>query len=971
MANVLSTCYPPVMTATFADAIVNTESAKVYFSLSSFNSGSDIYRVHITVVNQQTNESVLSNSTGILVQEDLTTMRDDGDEEGLYHVTIDVSDLATDTMETIGAWNTNMYYAVQIRFDTKRFDNTGSQTSVYNDAYFLNNTQYFSEWSEVCLVRAIPQPTLYMNPWYSNSDDSTYPARQDFINGITTISGRLTFEGQDTDYHSYLSSYELLQSYKVEVIDKLESDEDEVLFESSRIYTTKNIDQNTITYNLDLMNANLEDSTEFRVRIIYTTKNQYTDYMDFPCQLGEYIEDTDFSPTVTVTLDDDNGIASVGIVNTRAVTGTLYVKRSSSLSNFKTWETIREESVIGTINLTIEDTTVGSGIWYQYYVQFKKKKGGTMSEITKSKVIFPSFYNAIVSRDGKQFGIKYNYTISSMKPVVNRQKIDTLGGQYPKFAENAILNYKQFSVSGLISTQEDEEELFLGKKEFYGNRYNDYTSFEKNEYRDAYTIENYNYFWEREFREKLVEWLNDGEPKLYRSMTEGTMVVMVTDVSLTPNSTLSRRLWNFSATFYEIADGHSLETLDSLGIYTVITPETVIEDSDGGNNKPDSDLPTFSIPGQLYNYKWVSNGTNLVSTILSNLNTRYKGARQNKVGILPKITAVKLHFTSEPKLFYQYGDSFLLVEEVKEDGAVKYLKTSSTGRLPDSTKMFGDEESSGYTGLMRGYRFTASEADIQNPDDGSLFFVNASGYYQIPSFISLQSLFLKDEGTEVTVEYVVTYEEDDTGYTADGSQTAGSVISTSIEKRIVGQEYGYFAADTYIADDINMKYSQLSPQTDTANKYVYRMDWWRGLCVDADPYSVISIKYRNDEKYNSYTVGFGGVLHLLRDVPIEDLGFLGRETRLLDEDVENAAFCEDYECIDSGITATSTRSIKNPVVHLVYHVGKKDYLYYIDGKFYERNATTGIAKVPVWGLVSYYANVYKDVYERTNSTTTT
>ena len=46
---------------------------------------------------------------------------------------------------------------------------------------------------------------------------------------------------------------------------------------------------------------------------------------------------------------------------------------------------------------------------------------------------------------------------------MNRQKIDTLGGRYPKFVENAQMNYKQFSISGLISAEGDFNRTFLSE----------------------------------------------------------------------------------------------------------------------------------------------------------------------------------------------------------------------------------------------------------------------------------------------------------------------------------------------------------------------------------------------------------------------------------------------------------------------------------------------------------------------------
>ena len=84
---------------------------------------------------------------------------------------------------------------------------------------------------------------------------------------------------------------------------------------------------------------------------------------------------------------------------------------------------------------------------------------------------------------------------------------------------------------------------------------------------DIYPIDNW--WWERKFREEVIEWLNDGEPKLYRSMTEGNMLVMFDSVSLTPNAQLGRRIWNFSATIYEVGDGYSLTDLSTLGIFSI------------------------------------------------------------------------------------------------------------------------------------------------------------------------------------------------------------------------------------------------------------------------------------------------------------------------------------------------------------------------------------------------------------------
>ena len=50
---------------------------------------------------------------------------------------------------------------------------------------------------------------------------------------------------------------------------------------------------------------------------------------------------------------------------------------------------------------------------------------------------------------------------------------------------------------------------------------------------------------EREFKMKVLSWLTDGKPKLFRSPTEGNFIVRLMNTSLTPNDTLGRMLHTF------------------------------------------------------------------------------------------------------------------------------------------------------------------------------------------------------------------------------------------------------------------------------------------------------------------------------------------------------------------------------------------------------------------------------------------
>jgi hypothetical protein len=63
-----------------------------------------------------------------------------------------------------------------------------------------------------------------------------------------------------------------------------------------------------------------------------------------------------------------------------------------------------------------------------------------------------------------------------------------------------------------------------------------------------------NFRREREFKMEVLNWLNDGKPKLFRSPGEGNFIVRLMNTSLSPNDTLSRMLHTFSCTAYEIAE---------------------------------------------------------------------------------------------------------------------------------------------------------------------------------------------------------------------------------------------------------------------------------------------------------------------------------------------------------------------------------------------------------------------------------
>lgn len=75
----------------------------------------------------------------------------------------------------------------------------------------------------------------------------------------------------------------------------------------------------------------------------------------------------------------------------------------------------------------------------------------------------------------------------------------------------------------------------------------------------------YNLFAERTFKLHVLDWLNDGKLKLFKSPTEGNYVVRLMNNSLTPQDPLGRMLHTFSSTAYEAAN-NNMSSLVSAGI---------------------------------------------------------------------------------------------------------------------------------------------------------------------------------------------------------------------------------------------------------------------------------------------------------------------------------------------------------------------------------------------------------------------
>lgn len=524
--------YPPIV-ETYAPAFLigsgtDKDICRIYFSLSMFNTITEIANVQVSVRNQYNNLSVLDKAqypSEIMltaIKEDNTRTSDDR-----YYIEIKKTDIQG------GNFEINQYYKVQLRFTKNDIKVTPVPSDNKLDGWLAANINYFSEWSTVCLVRGISAPELLVSGFTIEGGNISW------ANYNPIIYGTLTFIDE--------TETEKMKSYQVKLFNKGGT----LLTDSGIQYANNYNNPNSFEYALKY---NFIPGESYKFTVEYTTLNLYSETITYNFTVGEdEFEALDIS--FTALADEENGRIVLNIKKsdiTDGFTGTLIVRRTSSKTNFTIWEDLTEYSYNGAaaIKETFSDTTIESGIWYKYYLQ-KLGNASTKASVKYIKsplmVIFDDMF--LTTKD-RQLKIKFNPTVSSFKRTIQESRTDTIGSQYPFVRRNGYANYAQFPIGGLISFEMDESQLFTSLEELFGENLKLYTS-----YNNAHRITDANnIMYEKLFKDKVIDFLYSEQPKLFRSATEGNFIVKVMDASFSPNATLGRRIVSFTATAYEVAD---------------------------------------------------------------------------------------------------------------------------------------------------------------------------------------------------------------------------------------------------------------------------------------------------------------------------------------------------------------------------------------------------------------------------------
>ena len=309
-----------------------------------------------------------------------------------------------------------------------------------------------------------------------------------------------------------------------------------------------------------------------------TTNNGLTMTKSLALQSQEILE-PDYILSPIAKTNQDNGLIQVGIKtynsqgvdnsseyeNNPIIMGRYQLFRATDADNFTTWKKIKEFDNFSSHLLSFgnnfqplfSDLNVVQGQRYKYKI-CQINNAGFRSIGFVSNVVQAEFDHMFLCDENRQLRITFNPKVSTFKEVIQESKIDTIGGKFPQFFRNEQTRYKEFSISGLISYLQDPNNMF---------------QFSRNDNNISTNLSTDNFYKERMFREEVVNWLTDGQIKLLKSPAEGNYFVRLMNVNLSPNDTLSRMLYTFTASAYQVEESdmnliqeNNLEELNLLRI---------------------------------------------------------------------------------------------------------------------------------------------------------------------------------------------------------------------------------------------------------------------------------------------------------------------------------------------------------------------------------------------------------------------
>lgn len=539
--------YPGTIDTAMPGFLISSGSVKVYFDISPYNDINDIKEgyIQVSLRYQSNNYNALTDPSGIVLKTSAI------DSNGRYF-TITNSDLEK------GAFLPFIYYKLQFRLtDVEASDKTPQQTidswlSADSSRAGKTNLDESSEWSTICLIRGLTDMELNIQQLKKTQSLQT-------VTNLNKITGYIKFsKAEDGTLNT-----EYLRSAQIKLYDS----NNNLIKSSEEILCNNYQAPNRFTYSLDY-NFLKGSSHPYKMEIICVSDTLYTKTFTYNFCIAEETAQITFTPELEASSDEETGFIKLKIsyTNSDANATTLKIYRTYARDNYAEKKEIYSGPLTGgsaATTITFVDSSVESGILYKYSVRATNNAETQVSAETElTNPIGVVLNHAFLKEGNQQLKIKFNPQVSSMKTIYQENKTDTLGSQFPYIRRNGAVKYRTFPISGLISYFMDDENLFSSREYEYGDNLDDYNEFNYNNKITAFN----DYSYERLFRDRVRDFLESGNVKLFRSPTEGNILVRLMEISFSPNTNNGRMIWTFNATAYEIAE----PTFDNMKQYGII-----------------------------------------------------------------------------------------------------------------------------------------------------------------------------------------------------------------------------------------------------------------------------------------------------------------------------------------------------------------------------------------------------------------
>ena len=294
-----------------------------------------------------------------------------------------------------------------------------------------------------------------------------------------------------------------------------------------------------------------------------TTLNGYKSIKRYQGEVSK-IEENSFL-TCTAVPNPTQGSIKIECIDSNAFQPTLgtysdyYLIKSTAKdkSVIKVFSSKGRAPTVPPVQFEYVDFNIEQNQIYSYQLVEIREIGGTTPEdkgASPAISAMTDFEDMFLSDETHQLCIRFNPKVASFKETIQESKINTIGGRFPITFRNGNTQYKEFSIAGLISYEMDNDQLFSAVNSAVGvEEFRTQTNASQSVMLSAITPST-RVAMERKFKLEVLEWLNNGQPKLFRSPTEGNYIVRLNNISLSPNEQLGRLLHSFNASAYEIAE---------------------------------------------------------------------------------------------------------------------------------------------------------------------------------------------------------------------------------------------------------------------------------------------------------------------------------------------------------------------------------------------------------------------------------